>query len=77
MFQVYGSLSQWNFLKQEIGILDSLLIKWNGFEDFNILNFSTILLNSAIVFKIFEYFVRLRSLLAKEVFQVVQMSYLT
>ena len=77
MFQVYGSLSQWNYLKQEIGILDSLLIKWNGFEDFNVLNFSTILLNSAIVFKIFEYFVLLRSLLANEVFQVVQMSYLT
>ena len=43
--------------KLEIVILDSLLIQWNGFEDFDILNFSKILLKFAIVFKIFEYFV--------------------
>ena len=34
MFQVYGSLSQWNYLKLEIGILDSVLRQWNDFEDF-------------------------------------------
>ena len=33
-------MSQWNLLKLEIGILGNLLIQWNGFEDFNILNFS-------------------------------------
>ena len=37
-------------------MLDSLLKQWNGFEDFNILIFSKILLKFAIVFKIFEYF---------------------
>ena len=49
-------MSQWNHLKLEIVILDSLLRQWNGFKDF-ILNFSKILLKFAIVFKIFEYFV--------------------
>ena len=49
-------MSQWNNLKIEIEILDSLLRQWGGFEDFNILIFSKILLKFAIVFKIFEYF---------------------
>ena len=48
--------SQWNYLKLEIGIQDSLWRQWNGFEDFKILNFCKILLKFAIVFKIFEFF---------------------
>ena len=36
--------------------LNSLLRQWNGFEDFNVLNFGKILLKFAIVFKIFECF---------------------
>ena len=52
MFQVYGALSQWNYWKLEIGILDSVLRQWNGFEDFNILNFSKILLKFAFVFSL-------------------------
>ena len=52
MFKVYESLSQWNYLKLEIRILDSLLRQWNGFEDFNILIFSKIFLDFATVFKI-------------------------
>ena len=40
--------------KRDIGMLESLLRQWNGFEDFNI-NFSKIL-NFPIVFKVFEYF---------------------
>ena len=39
-----------------MGIQYSLLRQLNGFEDLNILNFSKILLNFAIVFKIFKYF---------------------
>ena len=58
-------MSQWNHLKLEIGIVDSLLRQWNGFEDIFILIFSKILLNFAIV------------LLANEVFQVLQIGYLT
>ena len=49
-------MSQWNLLNLEIGILGNLLRQLNGFEDFNILNFSKILLKFAIVFKIFECF---------------------
>ena len=49
-------MNQWNYLELEIGILVSLLKQWNGFEDFNILNFSKILLKFAIVFKIFDNF---------------------
>ena len=56
MFQVSGSLSQVNYWKLEINILDSLLTQWNGFEDLNILKFSTLLMKFAIVFKIFAYF---------------------
>ena len=56
MFQVYGTLSQWNYLKLEIGLLDSLWRQWNGLENFIILNCSKILLKFAIVFKCFEYF---------------------
>ena len=40
-------------------ILDSLLRKWNGIEDFNVLNFSKISLKFAIVFKIFCLFLSL------------------
>ena len=47
-------MSQWNYLKLEIGVMDSLLRQWNGFEDFNIVNFIKILLKFAIVFKFFE-----------------------
>ena len=56
MFQVYESLSHWNFLKLEIRILDILLKQWNGFEDFNILNVSKILLKFAMFSKFFKYF---------------------
>ena len=49
-------MSKWNYLQLNIGILDSLLRQWNGFEDFNISKFCTILLKFAIVFKIFKYF---------------------
>ena len=49
-------MSQWNYLKLEIGMLDSPLRQWNGSEDFNILNFSKILLKFAIVFNIFVVF---------------------
>ena len=49
-------MSQWNYLKLEIGILDSLWRQWNGFEDFNILNFSKISFKFAIVSKIFDNF---------------------
>ena len=56
MFQVYESLSQWNYWKPKIWILDSLLRQWNGFEDFSFLNFSKISLKFATVFKIFEFF---------------------
>ena len=62
IIKVYGSLSQWNYLKLEIGILDSLLRQWYGFEYFNILNFSNIFLQFAIVFKSFEYFCTFLSL---------------
>ena len=62
-FHVYGSLSQWNFLKLAIGILASLLKHWNGFDGFKYLNFSKILLKFAIVFKIFEYFCPFLSLI--------------
>ena len=34
-------MSQWNYLKLEIGILDSVLRQWNDFEDF-IYNFCKI-----------------------------------
>ena len=55
MFQNYGFL--WaNNLKLEIVLLDSLLRLWSGFEDFNILNFSMILLKFAIVFESFVLF---------------------
>ena len=37
-------------------ILDSVLRQWNGFEDFNVLNFGKISLKFAIVFKICECF---------------------
>ena len=47
-------MSQCNYLKLELGVMDSLLRQRKGFEDFYILNFSKILLESAIVFKIFE-----------------------
>ena len=36
--------------------MNSLLRQWNGVEDFNVLNFSKILLRFLIVFKIFECF---------------------
>ena len=36
-------MSQWNYLKLEIGIMDTLLRQWIGFEDFKILNSSNIL----------------------------------
>ena len=39
-----------------MAILDSLMRQWNGFEDFNVLNFSKILLKIAIVFKFFDCF---------------------
>ena len=39
----------------EIGILGSILRQWNGFENFNILIFSNILLKLSILFKISEY----------------------
>ena len=47
-------MSQWNYLKLETVLLDSLLRQLNGFEDLNILNFSKMLLKFEIVFKIFE-----------------------
>ena len=48
-------MGQRNYLKLEIGVLDSFLRQWNGFdnENFDIMNFSKILLKFAIVFKIF------------------------
>ena len=58
-------MSQWNFLKLEIGMLVNLLGHWNGFQDFNILNFRKTLLKFAIVFKIFEYFCPFLSLTIK------------
>ena len=54
MSQVYGSLrasGQRNNLKFEIGI--SLVRQLDGFEDFNILNFSKILLKFETGFKNF------------------------
>ena len=57
MFQVYGSLSQSNYLKLEIRILDKIFKDSEMFlKIFKIMNFSKILLNIAIVKKIFEYF---------------------
>ena len=44
-------MNQLNYSTIETGILDSLLKQWNGFEDFNILNFNKILLKFATVFK--------------------------
>ena len=49
-------MSEWNFLRFDIGILANLLRQRIDFEDINILNFSKILLNFAIVFKIFVLF---------------------
>ena len=73
-------MSQWNYLKLEIGILDSFLRHWIGFEDLIILNFSKILLKLAIVFKILEYFCPFLSLTiitGQLAFEVLQMGYLT
>ena len=40
MFRVYGSLwASETIYSFEIGLLYSLLRQWNGFEDFNIMNF--------------------------------------
>ena len=55
-------MSQWNYLKLEIGILDCLLRQQQGFEDFISLNFSKILLKFAFVFKILESFCHFLSL---------------
>ena len=63
MFQVmdlYESVKRFKTI--QLRILDSLLRQWNGFEDLNTLNFRKILLNIAIVFKIFEYFCPILSL---------------
>ena len=49
-------MSQWNYFKLEIDILDSFLRQWNFFEEFNVLIFIEILLKYAIVFNIFDYF---------------------
>ena len=48
-------MSQWNYSKLEIGIIDNLMRQWIGFEDFKILNSSNIL-KFAIVIKVFEFF---------------------
>ena len=55
-------MSQWNYLKLEIGLLDSLLWQRNSFEAFNILIFSKILLKFTIVFKVFWIFLSFSSL---------------
>ena len=47
-------MSHRNYLRLEIGIIDSLLIQWNGPEEIKITNFSTIL-KFAIAFRVFEY----------------------
>ena len=49
-------MSQWNYLKLEIGILDSLMRQLNGFEDFSIFIFGKILLKFVIVFQNFWIF---------------------
>ena len=53
---------------------------WNGFEDFDVSNFCKILLKFAIAFKFFWVFLSFSeyklSLLANEIFQVLQMGYL-
>ena len=64
-----------NYLKLEIEILGSLFRQWNGFEDFNILNFGKILLKFAIV--IFGYFCPFSIITGQRSFQVMQMSYMT
>ena len=52
VFEPVKLIKAWN---SDTG-LNGLLRQWNGFEDFNVLNFSNILLKVAIVFKIFECF---------------------
>ena len=56
VFQVYGSLSPWNYFRLQTGILNSLLRQWNGSGDINILIFSKSLWKFAIVSKIFQCF---------------------
>ena len=43
-------MSQWNYLRLEIGILYSLLRQWNGSEDNNMTSFSNIVIKFAVVF---------------------------
>ena len=71
MFQVYGSLSQWNYLRLQIWILDTLSRQWSDFEEINILNFSKIL-KFAIVFKMFEFFCPFFSSLADGLLEITQ-----
>ena len=47
-------MSQSNYLKLKLGLLDSLSTQWSGFEVFVISNISKILLKFANVFKIFD-----------------------
>ena len=58
---------------------DSLLRKWNGFEELNVLNFGKILLEFEIILKFLNIFVLFRvkrSLLVNQAFQDLQMGYL-
>ena len=48
-------MSQWKYLRLEIGRMDSLMRQRNSSDDNNITNFCKILLNFTIVFKIFEF----------------------
>ena len=47
-------MSQSNYLKLKVGLLDGLSTQWSGFEVFVISNISKILLKFANVFKIFD-----------------------
>ena len=52
MFQVlFVFMIQWNFLKLETGIIDSLSRQWSGIEEVVILNFRKILLKFAFFFE--------------------------
>ena len=50
---------QWSYLRNDIGILDSLLLEWNGSKVISLKNFSNILLKFSIVFEDFCTFLNL------------------
>ena len=53
-------MSQWNYLRNEKEIVDSLWREWNGSEDIDITKFSKISLKIAIVFFLNFFFAILR-----------------